>query len=279
MGARFRGQTVIITGASAGIGLAAAWGFAEEGANVVLVARGQEALDAAAEAIEGAGHRVLKAQGDVCDEAAMQAVFVTCMETFGRIDVLVNNAGFHSRGRFDDRPLGELTLMVDVNFRAPVFLMGAVLPHMRKSPPGPKAIVNVASIAGCVPLPGAAIYSSTKFALRVLTRAVAEELKDEGIRVAAVSPGPVATEFILEDVDKVEDITFSQPMSTSKEVAELVIEAAVGGPVERFIPAPSAFMATIGYLSPAFSRGMKPLMYYIGKRRKEAYRKRIDSKS
>ncbi len=168
--------------------------------------------------------------------------------------------------------------MVDVNLRAPVFLMGAVLPHMRKSPAGPKSIVNVASIAGCVPIPGAAVYSATKFALRTLTRAVAEELAAEGIRVSAVSPGPVATDFILEDVDKVEDITFSQPMSSPKEVANLVVESALGGSVERFIPAPSAFMATIGYLSPTFSKGMKPLMYYIGKRRKEAYRRRIETK-
>ena len=267
-------KTVVITGASAGIGAAAARQFAAEGANVVLAARGREALDAIACELEP--DRVLVVPTDVADSSAAAELLASAERAFGAVHVLVNNAGYNRRGpveKFDAEDLGRV---VDVNLRAPIVLSRMALPYLRRS--GGGAIVNVASIAGRLPLEDEAVYSATKFGLRCFTFAFAEEMEGSGITVSAVSPGPVETQFILGDLDEVPDVVFSQPMRTPEQIAALILDCAHDGQLERTEPRVSGYLATLAYLLPSLRRRLKPLLELRGRQNKRRYRKRADAR-
>jgi short-subunit dehydrogenase len=268
---RFQDKTVIITGASAGIGAEAARRFVDEGARVVLVARGAEALDRITTELKDRGE-VLPVSMDVTDPAACKALFERAAAAFGAIHVLVNNAGFNRRGAVEEYEAEDLARVVDVNLRAPVMLSRLVLPHLRLA--GGGAIVNVASIAGKIPLPDEAVYSATKFGLRAFSRAMADELAGTGITVSLVSPGPVETGFILSELDSVPDVVMSQPMSTAAEIADLILACAADGKVERVAPRVSGYLATLGYLFPIMRRVLMPVMERRGRQVKERYRQR-----
>jgi len=267
-GRAFNDRTVIVTGASAGIGAACARRFAEEGANVVIVARGKTELERFARELGRLGP-VATVAGDVADPGVQDAIVARAVEAFGAVHVLVNNAGFNPRGAFESATADALGHAVDVNLRAPMTLTRRVLPHMRRA--GAGAIVNVASLAGRVPLELEVAYSATKFGLRTFTMALADELRGTGITVSAVSPGPVETEFILGDLDHVPDIVLSQPMCTPDHVAELVIACALDGRVERATPRMSGALATLGYVAPQVRRVLRPLFQEIGRRNKRRY--------
>jgi short-subunit dehydrogenase len=268
---RFVDRTVIVSGASAGIGAAAARRFADEGANVVLVARGAGPLEAKARELARLGP-VATVAGDVADPAVQERVVETAVKRFGGVHVLVNNAGMNTRGPLEDHTADDLGKVVDVNLRAPITFARRVLPLMRQA--GRGAIVNVASLAGRVPLAHEAVYSATKFGLRCFSIALAEELHGTGITVSAVSPGPVETNFILGDLDLVPDIVLSQPMVTADEVAALVVECAVDGRVERVTPRVSGALTTLGYVAPALRRVLKPLLEARGRANKRKYKAR-----
>ncbi|HJK98542.1 MAG TPA: SDR family NAD(P)-dependent oxidoreductase, partial [Polyangiaceae bacterium LLY-WYZ-14_1] len=224
---RFRDQVVVITGASAGIGAAAARAFAAEGARVVLAARGRDALDELAAELRGQGGEALVVPTDVGDDAACRRLIDEAVATHSQVDVLVNNAGLHHRGPFPGLTPEQATAMVDLNLRAPILLTRLVLDGMLAR--GSGAVVNVASLAGCIPVPESVTYSATKFGLRGFSLALGEELRGSGVRVAAVSPGPVSTQFILGDLDEVSDLTFSQPMSSPEQVAAAILDCAADG--------------------------------------------------
>ena len=270
MSAGFRGLCVVITGASAGIGAACARAFAADGARVVLAARGAEPLQRLAAEIEAAGGEALAVPTDVAVQAQCEALLRAAADAFGGVDVLVNNAGANRRGMIESYRADELATVVTVNLVAPIVLTRLALPYLRKSKA--PAIVNVASLAGRVPLVHEAVYSATKFGLRAFTLALAEEL--EGIRVSVVSPGPVDTGFIGEDLDHVPDLVFSQPMSSAEQIAELVLQCAADGKVERMRPKFGGHLATLGYLFPALRRAVMPLMERRGRKAKEAFRAR-----
>jgi short-subunit dehydrogenase len=166
-------------------------------------------------------------------------------------------------------PAEDLARIVDVNLRAPIVLTRLAIPYLRRA--GGGAIVNVASIAGRIPLPEEATYSATKFGLRAFTFALAEELQGSGITVSAVSPGPVETGFILKELEEVPDVVFSQPMSSADDIAKLILECAADGSIERAHPASSAYLATLGYLVPQLPRLLRPLLERRGRAAKQAY--------
>lgn len=268
---QFSGKTVVITGASAGVGAACAKAFAEQGANLVLAARGQPALNEIAAEL-GARTRVLTVMADMAnlDDCAM--LLEKANAEFGAIHVLVNNAGLHIRGEVEANKPEDFAAMVDVNLRAPIALSAAALPYMRKS--GGGAIVMVGSLAGLAPLQGAATYSATKAGLRAFAYAMSDELRGSGINVAVVSPGPIDTGFIMDEMDKVEDIVFSQPMSTAEQVASSVLRLAEGEDTEIAMPAFSGKLTTLGYLFPKLRRVLRPKLYAMGRKNKEKYRRR-----
>jgi short-subunit dehydrogenase len=272
---RFTDRTIVITGASAGIGAAAARRFGAEGARVVLAARGADGLDAIARELEAAGVPALAVPTDVADPAAAAALLDRAAAHFGAIHALVNNAGANVRGPVERFRAEELAAVVDVNLRAPVVLCRLALPHLRRA--GGGAIVNVASIAGRIPLADEAVYSATKFGLRVFSMALAEELRGSGVSVSLVSPGPVDTSFLLGSLDDVPDVIFSQPMSTADQIAALIVESAADGKVERTAPRVSGYLATLGYLVPGLRRVLLPVMERRGRQVKERYRDRARS--
>jgi short-subunit dehydrogenase len=267
---RFTDKNVVITGASAGIGAACARQFAAEGARVALAARTAAPLEALAAELRGKGTKVAVVACDVGKLADCTRLVETAARELGGIDVLVNNAGANKRGAIDQYSAQELADVVDVNLRAPIFLTRLALPHLRKNG---GAVVGVASLAGFVPLPDSPVYSATKFGLRAFSLALAEQLAASGVRVSVVSPGPVDTSFIMEEIDQVPDIVFSQPMSTADEVAQAILDCAADGDRERAMPAASGKLATLAYLMPSVQRLLRPLLEWRGRKVKERYRR------
>ena len=261
----------MITGASAGIGAAAARRFADEGARVVLAARGRPALEGQADVLRTAGHTVDIVPTDVGELEAMRHLVEETVQRHGRLDVLVNNAGVNYRGELGSHTPEQLAQIVQVNLAAPILLSRLALPHLVRAR---GAIVNVASLAGRVPVVHEATYSATKFGLRAFSFALAEELREAGVRVSVVSPGPVDTGFIMDSIDEVPDLVFSQPMSTADEIAQLVIECAADGRVERMRPKLGGYLATVGYLFPALRRVLVPVLERKGRVAKERFRTR-----
>jgi short-subunit dehydrogenase len=269
---RFAKKVVVITGASAGIGEAAARAFGSEGASVVLVARTESALGRLADELKRSGVEALAVPADVGDPRAPEKVFERVLGELGGIDVLVNNAGVNYRGAVDERAAGELSHIVQVNLLAPILFTRAVIPHMRKR--GGGAVINVASLAGRVPLPYEATYCATKFGLRGFSFSVAEELRGSGITVSVVSPGPVDTGFIMSGIEDVPDLVFSQPMSSADDIAKLIVDSAFDGTRERTPSPVSKVMTTLGYLLPSVARSMTPVLERRGRAAKRAYMRR-----
>jgi len=267
----FKNKTVIITGASAGVGAATARTFAHLGANLVLVARGQAALDIITEELASLTS-VINIAMDINDATANENLLTKAAQTFGSVDVLVNNAGFHQRGEVERNQANDLAKMVDVNLRAPIQLSCLMLPYLRKA--GGGAIVNVGSLAGRTPLQGAATYAATKAGLRAFTYSLADELQGTGIYVGVVSPGPIDTGFIMSEIDKVEDIVFSQPMSSAQQVADAIVSVARGEAIEISLPRASGWLTTVSYLFPKLRRALRPALYRKGRKAKEQYKKR-----
>ena len=265
----FKDKTVIITGGSEGVGRAAARLFAEAGANLMLVARGKKKLEAVAEELRDKTRVEIFAM-DVSDGEACVDVFKKAKFEFGRVDVLVNNAGHHARGAVEAVDANELARMVDVNLRAPIVLSRIALPYLREAPEG--AIINVGSVGGLTPVPGSATYACTKAGLRSFTLALAEELRGSKVKVALVSPGPVNTSFIMADMDQVSDITFSQPMSTAEDVAQTILDLCGNNIREQTMPRLSGVMATLSYLFPGLGRLMRPTLERKGQRVKKRLR-------
>ncbi len=269
---RFSGKVVLITGASSGIGAAAARQFAAEGAQVALVARTAAALERVADEIRAAGGAARAFPADVKDPAACASLLQAVADGFGGIDVLVNNAGANKRGLVEQRDVKDLANIIEVNLIAPIVLTRLALPYLRKR--GRGAIVNVASIAGQIAVPHEATYSASKFGLRAFTFALREELRGTPISVSAVSPGPVDTGFIMAEIDDVPDLVFANPMSTAEEVARQVLDCAADGRRERTIPASTGYLARVGSAFPALRRLLEPMLEKRGRVVKEQYRAR-----
>jgi hypothetical protein len=274
MSRRFSGKVVIVTGASKpdGIGAAAAQRFADEGAAVAVTARGAAGLEAVAAQIRDRGGKARAFPADLADPAACEALLQGVIQELGGLDVLVNNAGANVRGPVEAQDARALANIIQVNLIAPIVLTRLALPYLRAR--GGGSVVQVASIAGQIPLDGEATYSASKFGLRAFSFALREELAGSGVQIAVVSPGPVETGFLLEDLDHVPDVIFAQPMSTADQVAALVVEAAVDGRRERTIPVQTGVLARLGAAVPALRRALLPAMERRGRAAKEAFRAR-----
>jgi short-subunit dehydrogenase len=257
------GKVALVTGASSGIGLAVARRLVEAGVLVAMVARHRKRLEAAAAEL---GDRARAFPADVTDFAALDALPGRVVKALGSLDILVNNAGVNHRGPVATRTGAELTEIVTTNLTAPIYLTRACLEHLR---PG-SAIVNIASLAGMVPVPEEGAYSASKAGLRAFSRVLRGELGERGIRVSSVCPGPVDTNF-FSDVEKVPDLVFSQPMSSADDIAEVVLACIRKGTAEVAVPALSGKLVTVGYLFPGFMKAVRPLLERRGAAAKARY--------
>ncbi|HYD84896.1 MAG TPA: SDR family oxidoreductase [Opitutus sp.] len=184
----------MITGASSGLGEAAARRLSAEGATVVLGARRTERLAALSRELGAKGGKSLVVATDVTDRAQLQKLVDSAVETFGRIDVLINNAGVMPLSPVEKLKVEEWDRMIDVNIKGVLYGIAAALPYMQRQKVG--HIINVSSVAGHKVGPGFAVYSATKHAVRTLTEGLRMEVKPYNIRTTIISPGAVATELL-----------------------------------------------------------------------------------
>lgn len=188
-------KVAVITGASSGIGRATALQFADSDYNVVLAARRMDELREVARQCEEAGVETLCVATDVSDEGSVQALCADAVETFGRIDAWVNNAGVYIAGNFLDTPSRDMKRLMDVNFFGYVYGSNAALAQFRKQ--GYGTLINVSSVNAAAPQPYVGIYSASKAAIRALDESIRMELKvdglDETIHVCTVMPAAVDT--------------------------------------------------------------------------------------
>ena len=262
-----RSKVAIVTGASSGIGLSVARKWVARGGRVALVARTRSKLEAIAK--ELGEDRAAAFPLDVTDLDALAALPEKVKARFGTVDVLVNNAGLNHRGsiaKYTPRALADIIL---TNLTAPIVLTRAVMPHIARG----GSIIQLASIAGMVPVPGEATYSGSKAGLRAFSRAVAEDFADLDVHVGCVCPGPVDTGF-LGDLKDVPDLVLSQRMISADDVADAVLACIDQRSDEIAIPSASGRLATVGYLFPRIASRIRPAL----ERRGAARRKEILSR-
>ena len=186
------GKIIIITGASRGLGRALALACAKEGANLTINSRNAKALDLIAEEARSAGLEVLAIPGDVSRSTHVENLVSAVVERFGRIDVLINNAGLLGpRVTIEEYPEDEWRAVLDANLTAPFLLTRAVIPHMLEG----GSIINVTSGVSIEGRPRWGAYSVSKFGLEGLTQILAAELEERGIYVNSVDPGGMRTEM------------------------------------------------------------------------------------
>ena len=187
-------KVVVITGASSGIGKSTAKLLARHGARVVLGARRMDRIDAVVKEISATGGKAIGFAVDVTKRAELEALIQGAVDSFGRVDVMVNDAGIMPIAPMAALKVEEWDRMIDVNIKGLLYGVAAVLPIMQKQKQG--HIINMASVFGIkVFAPGATVYCATKSAVRALTEGLRMELHSQNIRCTMVSPGAVATEL------------------------------------------------------------------------------------
>ncbi|MBW7453892.1 SDR family oxidoreductase [Paenibacillus sepulcri] len=240
-----KSKVIIITGASSGIGQAAAELLAKYGAKIVLAARREERLQKIVSDIEKKGGDAVYLATNVASSEDMQELARFVLKQYGRIDVLVNNAGIMPLSQLNELKVHEWDQMIDVNIKGVLYGIAAVLPAMREQKSG--HIINISSVAGYHVSPTSAVYSSTKFAVRAITEGLRqEESPASNIRTTIVSPGFTDTELthaisspeIKAIVSQMSDIAIS-PDSIARAIAFAINEPADTG-VNEIVIRPTA---------------------------------------
>ncbi|NVO32752.1 3-ketoacyl-ACP reductase [Hymenobacter lapidiphilus] len=213
------GKTALVTGAGKGIGRAIALALAQQGVRVALLARTATDLQAVAQEIEaGGGPAAVVVTADVADRAAVDAAVAQALAQLGSIDILINNAGIGTFGKFMDMEPADWEHIIQVNLLGTYYVTRAVLPQMQKRQSGD--IINVASTSGLRASAGSSAYSASKFGLMGLTEALMQEVRKQNIRVSALTPSTVATELATTN-----NLTDGNPekVMQPEDLAEIVI--------------------------------------------------------
>ncbi|MGH7893552.1 MAG: SDR family NAD(P)-dependent oxidoreductase [Candidatus Binatia bacterium] len=235
--ADFRDRVAVVTGASSGIGAQLARDLAGRGMHVALLARREDRLQALAEELGRGGVTAIPVRCDVAERAMVDAAFARVLERFGRIDLLVNNAGYVRHALFKDHDVDDIEHMMRTNYLGVVYTIKAVLPAMRARHEG--WIVNLSSVAGKLGQPDESAYSATKFAVTGLSEAIAYELAPLGIHVMTVYPALVRTEMFTKDVlarmpERVKR-RFLEPAAFTREVVRALERGAYEVTVPRYV--------------------------------------------
>jgi NADP-dependent 3-hydroxy acid dehydrogenase YdfG len=186
-------KVVVITGASSGLGEATARLLSAQGASVVLGARRAERIQAVADELNAQGGKALALATDVTDPDQVQRLVDAAVQTYGRIDVLINNAGVMPHSPLERRRIEDWNRTIDVNIKGVLYGIAAALPAMQQQKSG--HIINVSSVAGHKVRPNNAVYAATKHAVLALSEGLRQEVKPYNIRTTVISPGAVATEL------------------------------------------------------------------------------------
>jgi len=230
---KFENQIVCITGASRGIGLAIAKGFAREGATVILTARDQARLERETTAIAAAGGKAWCHAMDVVDEDSVKAAVAAMLDRFMRVDILINNAGVAYQDYFVDYSLEHICQEFDVNCLGMMRVTHALLPAMIRNRSG--VIMNISSLLGLAPFPTCASYSATKAAVVAFTQALRGEVSACGIHVGVFLPGHTRTEM----GDRLRMVGSPKPVAVEI-VAGAILDAVAGRKKLATIPGPAA---------------------------------------
>jgi NADP-dependent 3-hydroxy acid dehydrogenase YdfG len=233
-----RDKVTIITGASAGIGLATARRFATEGAKVVLAARSVDKLRQVESDLRGRGSEALAIPTDVRNRFDVVRMVDQTYRTYDRIDILINNAGQAAAGRVVDISEGDFRQIIDLNIFGVLYAIQAVVPKMR--PGGGGLIMNVSSMVSKMSIPGLGSYASTKAALNVLSATARVELGADNIRVITIFPRTTDTDFGRNSLgDRAmrqrQRAHSSVPVDSPDVVAERILEAARTEPAELYV--------------------------------------------
>jgi 3-oxoacyl-[acyl-carrier protein] reductase len=217
MAGRLDGQVAIVTGGSRGIGRAIALALAGEGAAVVIAARSADRLAEAAAFVRQAGGRAETVVTELADESSIRNLVRVTQDRFGRLDILINNAGITHSAKFEETRTEDLDRCWTINARAPFLLCREALPLLRRSEAA--SIVNISSVVGVKGYPLQSAYTASKHALRGMSISLAEELRGTNIRVHVICPGAVDTGM----VGNVRPDIKKEDLIKPEEVAELVL--------------------------------------------------------
>jgi NADP-dependent 3-hydroxy acid dehydrogenase YdfG len=193
MSSNIEEKVVVITGASSGLGEAAARLLSAQGASVVLGARRADRLRSLTSELTSHGGKAFAVTTDVTQRDQVKRLVDTAVQTYGRIDVMINNAGLMPQAPLERLQIDEWDRMIDVNIKGVLYGIAAALPYMKQQKTG--QIINVSSVAGHKVGPGSAVYAATKHAVRALSEGLRQEVKPYNIRTTVISPGAVATEL------------------------------------------------------------------------------------
>jgi NAD(P)-dependent dehydrogenase (short-subunit alcohol dehydrogenase family) len=256
------GSVAVVTGASSGIGRATAWALARRGSAVAVAARREDRLEALVDGIHRWGGRALAVRCDVTHWREVASLRDRVMEVFGRCDILVNNAGIPGGGPFAESPVGQIQRVIATNYLGVIYGAKAFLPPMLAA--GRGHIVNVASLAGRFPVPGSAVYSSTKHAVVGFSESLNFEVAPRGVLVTAVNPGLVATEGFPYLAGRRGFVRVMRPEAVARLIVEVVRD---GRAPEASIPRGLAALQAVRLLAPP--------VYRFGMRRLAEMRRRV----
>ncbi|HEX4578866.1 MAG TPA: SDR family NAD(P)-dependent oxidoreductase [Candidatus Dormibacteraeota bacterium] len=232
MAEQLTGTVALVTGASSGIGAATAAALARDGASVVLVARRRDRLDALWKQIGEAGGDALVIDTDVTVESSARDAVRRVISQFGRLDILINNAGVMLLGRVLGADTSQWRQMLDINVAALMILTDAALPHLleaaEQEPRRVADIVNISSVAGRVARQGSAAYNASKWAVNAFSEALRQEVTARHVRVGLVEPGAVDTELASHNTDpevvaRLQQRFGSMERLTAEDIAEVIM--------------------------------------------------------
>lgn len=241
-------SVVVVTGSSTGIGQATAEAFAREGATVVLAARSEGRLQRIRSDIEKAGGNAVVMAVDVTDRAAVVEMIKNVVETHGRIDVLVNNAGIGLLSSVEDMDPAELKRVFEVNLFGLIWCTQAVLPYMIKKNCG--RIINISSVAGKRALPHISAYCASKFAVQAFSESLRMEVAEHGIIVTVVCPPRVDTTFHDTPMMRQKGQRMDAPSISTETVAAEIVRATRKGNAEVVVSFYGKFFVLLQRFSP-----------------------------
>ncbi|MGD0351351.1 MAG: SDR family oxidoreductase [Verrucomicrobiota bacterium] len=240
MSNKLQGKVALITGASAGIGQACARALAGEGARLVLTARRKERLEKLKKEVEAAGSKAVIVTGDAREEVTAVKAVKAATDAFGRIDVLINSTGVGNYKNLVNTSAAEYDEMMDTNVRSTFLFTRHTVPVMLQQKSG--VILMISSMAGVYGFGGEAVYCMTKFAQVGFAQALDRELRESGIKVGAICPGGVKTEFAI-GKGRTEQSVKQSNMLDAEDVAGVVLMACTQSPKSRIIEVQMRTMA------------------------------------